>query len=188
MIEFRVNMIQYVTDSPVNQYRNKFFWLLSCHKEIFGVLAQWLYSETGHGKGAPDGIGGTVKRRAEQASKHGVPMADALQFIAWAMSVPSATTFVYASKVEYDNSYADYMHIKSLLEPLHGTYDLHHVMSGEGHGHVKWRRTSCTCPACQSGGSTECLWEDADVIKKKDCKQNIPIKTECVTCEHICLT
>jgi hypothetical protein len=40
-----------------------------CHHEAdFGVLAQWHFLATSHGKGARDGVGGTVKRLAARAS------------------------------------------------------------------------------------------------------------------------
>jgi len=36
--------------------------------EDFGVAAEWHFSATSHGKGACDGVGGTVKRFAARAS------------------------------------------------------------------------------------------------------------------------
>jgi hypothetical protein len=32
---------------------------------------QWIFCEAGHGKGAPDGVGAAVKRRADQYVAHG---------------------------------------------------------------------------------------------------------------------
>ena len=60
--------IHYYTDSPTSQYRNKtIFYLLSRHKELFNVTASWNYFEAGHGKGPWDGVGGSVKRMADEA-------------------------------------------------------------------------------------------------------------------------
>ena len=60
------------TDSPTSQYRNKSLSkTISCHEEYFGAPAAWNYSEAGHGKGPRDPIGGTAKRTADHAVKHG---------------------------------------------------------------------------------------------------------------------
>ena len=53
------------SDGPSNQYRNKniFFYISTTLPKIFPHLDKisWNYSECGHGKGAPDGLGGTLK-------------------------------------------------------------------------------------------------------------------------------
>ena len=68
--------------SPTLQYRNKtIFKLISHHKEYFGLEATWNYSEVGHGKGPCDSIGGTAKRQANMAVRHGkVIIQDAADF------------------------------------------------------------------------------------------------------------
>ena len=58
--------IHYYTDSPTSQYRNKsIFYIVSGHKSLFGVSASWNYFEAGDGKGPCDGVGGSVKRMAD---------------------------------------------------------------------------------------------------------------------------
>ena len=45
--------------------------LLTCacnHEEDFGISAEWHFAASAHGKGACDGLGGTVKRLAARAS------------------------------------------------------------------------------------------------------------------------
>jgi hypothetical protein len=56
-----------VSDSPSSQYRNKFtLFLISVLCRQMGYKSwSWLYSESGHGKGAPDGVGAAVKRQAD---------------------------------------------------------------------------------------------------------------------------
>ena len=46
----------------------KNFINLCHHEEDFGILAEWHFSATAHGKGACDGLGGTVKRLSARAS------------------------------------------------------------------------------------------------------------------------
>lgn len=61
--------IFYFSDGCAAQYKNRFnFANLSFHKADFGVDAEWNFFATSHGKGACDGLGGTVKRSAARAS------------------------------------------------------------------------------------------------------------------------
>ncbi|KAJ8891202.1 hypothetical protein PR048_010717, partial [Dryococelus australis] len=62
-----VSVIHFLSDGPSAQYKNKQMF------QIFGSFLSWLYAkemfwhylESGHGKCAPDGIGGSVKRTAD---------------------------------------------------------------------------------------------------------------------------
>ena len=59
----------YFSDGAASQYKNrKNFVNLCYHKDDFGISAEWHFSATSHGKGACDGLGGTVKRLAARAS------------------------------------------------------------------------------------------------------------------------
>ncbi|KAI8442439.1 hypothetical protein MSG28_005952 [Choristoneura fumiferana] len=71
----KINRIHMLSDSPVNQYKNKFmFHIVYRHiNDLFPgtTFFSWHYSEPGHGKGAPDGVGGTLKRTADKAVAEG---------------------------------------------------------------------------------------------------------------------
>lgn len=56
-----------ISDSPSSQYRNRsMMYLMTQLCKSHGISAfEWLFSETGHGKGAPDGVGACVKRMAD---------------------------------------------------------------------------------------------------------------------------
>ena len=57
------------SDGAASQYKNqKHFVKLCLHNHDFGIKAEWHFSATSHGKGACDGLGGTVKRLAAKAS------------------------------------------------------------------------------------------------------------------------
>ena len=61
--------ISYFSDGAASQYKNRKNFLNLCHhKEDFGIKAEWHFSATSHGKGACDGLGGTIKRLAARAS------------------------------------------------------------------------------------------------------------------------
>jgi hypothetical protein len=77
----RIQNISYVTDGCAAQYKNhKNFMNLLHHKSDFGISAQHHFFASGHGKSACDGIGGTVKRLARQASLSGKSIKTAIDF------------------------------------------------------------------------------------------------------------
>ena len=62
---FSLDMIQYFTDGCAKQYKNKKNFLnMTYHYEDFGVVANWAFSATSHGKGPWDGVAGSAKREA----------------------------------------------------------------------------------------------------------------------------
>lgn len=65
-----VKNLHFLSDGPVTQYRNKtmFYLLATSLKDFFPNLGQfsWNYHETGHGKGAADGVGAICKRTADR--------------------------------------------------------------------------------------------------------------------------
>ena len=87
-IDPELQFIHYWTDSPSSQYRNKtMFSTIAWHEALYGVPARWNYFEAGHGKGPGDGLGGTVKRMADEAIKRGAAVIqDAQEFYDWAVS------------------------------------------------------------------------------------------------------
>ena len=61
--------VHYFTDGCGGQYKNRYNFVNLCHHELdFGLFAEWNFFATSHGKGACDGIGGTVKRGTLRAS------------------------------------------------------------------------------------------------------------------------
>lgn len=65
----QVKSIHFISDGPTTQYRNRnmFKLMITEIPSRFPFLKSfsWNYSEAGHGKGAPDGLGGTLKRTAD---------------------------------------------------------------------------------------------------------------------------
>ena len=58
-------MLAYFSDGAHQQYKNKKkFIILSHHLIDFGVAGEPHFYATGHGKGACDDVGGTLKRIA----------------------------------------------------------------------------------------------------------------------------
>ncbi|OWR42782.1 hypothetical protein KGM_211517 [Danaus plexippus plexippus] len=66
--------IHFLTDSPVSQYRNKYmFYIITTIQNDFDFISRitWNYTEAGHGKGAPDGVGAVLKRTADKMVSYG---------------------------------------------------------------------------------------------------------------------
>ena len=62
-------IIIYMSDGCAGQYKNCYNFSNLCHHvEDFGVPAEWHFIATSHGKSPADGIVGTVKRTAAEAS------------------------------------------------------------------------------------------------------------------------
>ena len=98
--------IFYFSDGAAAQYKNRKNFINLCHHEVdFGIPAQWHFSATSHGKGAWDGLGGTVKRLAARASLQR-PTDDQImtpfQLYKWASENIPAVTFNYCTTTEYD--------------------------------------------------------------------------------------
>lgn len=65
----QIKYIKYFSDGSSAQYKNyKNFINLCHHEKDHGVKAEWHFFASCHGKGACDGIGGTIKRMATKAS------------------------------------------------------------------------------------------------------------------------
>ena len=128
-LTFSLKQVFYFSDGAAAQYKNRKNFMNLCHHEVdFGIPAQWHFSATSHGKGACDGLGGTVKRLAARASLQR-PVDDQImtpfQLYKWASENIPAVTFHYCTTTEYDIE-------KSFLEKrfensqtLPGTRSLH---------------------------------------------------------------
>nr|CAI5849698.1 unnamed protein product [Callosobruchus analis] len=79
-----VENMHFLSDGPVTQYRNKLmFYMLACKiPDLCPNIVNWTwnYTEAGHGKGAPDGIGAVCKRTADNIVACGRDIADINEF------------------------------------------------------------------------------------------------------------
>jgi len=101
----KIKYVHYWTDSPTSQYRNRFiFDAIVNHESVFGCHATWNYYESGHGKSVCDGLGGTVKRLADESVRSGkCTIQDAEEFKTWAEnSSLKAVTFFFVTQEECD--------------------------------------------------------------------------------------
>lgn len=103
---FSVKKIYYFSDGAPQQYKNcKNFINLLHHKQDFGIDAEWHFFATAHGKGACDGISGTVKRLAGRASLQLPPESQILtpqRLFDWATQNIKGIDFHFSAKSESD--------------------------------------------------------------------------------------
>lgn len=80
-----IKRVHFLSDGPVTQYRNKTMFFIMATKlseEIPDIENfTWNYTESGHGKGAPDGIGATCKRTADFVVNSGGDINNIDQFV-----------------------------------------------------------------------------------------------------------
>ena len=91
------------------------FQLIAHHHDDFGITPHWNYLEAGHGKGPCDGLGASVKRGADSATKQG-------SIIQYTTQRTTSVTYLSVSKQDVKQS-ADILQAKSVgLHPVHGTF------------------------------------------------------------------
>lgn len=99
-----------------------------CHHEDFGVCAEWHFSATSHGKGACDGLGGTVKHLAARASlqrPYDQQIMTPRQLFEWASDNIPAVSFEYCSTEDYKREQAYLEERFQRSRTISGTRKLH---------------------------------------------------------------
>ena len=150
LLPHEIENINFLSDGPVNQYRNKdmFYYLtrqlIAAHPNILNFT--WNYHEAGHGKGAPDGVGGTCKRTAVKLVSTGTDIPNLEAFSnAIEKNCPGIKTFVIfaadiaSKKIIFDSQ-------KSQLKPFVGTLKVHQVRgSALAPYKLSMKSLSCFC-------------------------------------------
>lgn len=101
----QISEIIYFSDGSGAQYKNKKnFANLIYHEKDFGLAAEWHFFPTSHGKGACDGLGGTLKRLAARASLQRVsnPIQTPKQLFEWATESLPNIRIKYTTNEEYE--------------------------------------------------------------------------------------
>lgn len=122
-----VKKINYFSDGAGSQYKNKYNFLnLLLHEKDFGIKAEWHFFATSHGKGACDGIGGSVKRLAFRATLQDKTITTVQKLYQWAQD--------YFKKIDFDivtiNEYNEHENEKlkgrfSKVQTVDGTRSFH---------------------------------------------------------------
>ena len=135
-----------------------------------GIDATWNYLEVGHGKGPCDGIGGSIKRLADQAVKQGTSISDAHEFFKWARNLTSKTQFLFIPCKDYELKKGEIDKISENLIPVRQTLKIHAVKSSGEDSQVWCRDLSCYCmePTCFEN----CGWRKETISDGRKCAVN----------------
>lgn len=144
-----VSVLHVVSDSPSGQYRNKkIFYIMSQLASYISTLTRvvWYYSECGHGKGAPDGVGGVLKRTADQLVAFGTDITNIDTLVD---SLKSAVKGVKIVTVQdYEITEKDWL-LPNTLKAFPGTLKVHQaIWSANLNNQVVLRSLSCIKPEC----------------------------------------
>jgi hypothetical protein len=159
-----VKILHFFSDGPATQYKQKGnFYMLSNETFRRGFdLVNWNFFEAGHGKGAPDGIGGAIKRTADRLVSHGkdIPDAKTLYDELLANETKIKLFFVESKSVE---RYTDALSALS-IQTVKGTMKFHQVLSLSPNK-IKCRDVSCICQHSQGTFSCPCFdLKDVDLV------------------------
>nr|CAI5822123.1 unnamed protein product [Callosobruchus analis] len=145
LIDNEIKVLNFLSDSPSTQYRNKkmFAFITNQMYDYFPEVQSvtWYYHEAGHGKGAPDGIGGVCKRTADRIVAQGTDVScfDKLVEVLKA-NCPGIVFFeVYASEIE---KFSDTISNGEIL-PFRGTMKVRQIKSVRHSKTLSLRELSC---------------------------------------------
>ena len=156
--------MHFVSDSPSSQYRNqKICNLIANFHQIFKMQASWSWLEVGHGKGACDGVGGALKRRADSLVKQRKIISSADDFVEEIEKTETSITIIKVTEKEVKNS-ADFIATWP-LKPVKGLLRSHMIAAIEDR--LMQRKTSCFHESCYKAGSFQqgCPgWSDTSLM------------------------
>ncbi|CAB3256475.1 unnamed protein product [Arctia plantaginis] len=147
-----VETVHFFSDGATSQYRQKKnFYLFAKYTRMYGFRATWNFFEASHGKGAADGIGGTIKRKMDSLVAYGSDITNA----------ESAFELLKNSGIKIKLFYIPedtiQMQIMELI-PVPGTMTLHQVINTNSENTILYRSLSCFCPQAETKpGFCNCL-------------------------------
>lgn len=125
-----ITKVHYWSDGAASQFKNRFMFAnLTYHKEELKIEADWSFFETAHGKGAVDGIGGSVKNRVWRAVLQGKEVVvDAKSFFNVASKISDGTIkIVFISKDTVERETLRLKERFSMCKSIPNTRSLHFI-------------------------------------------------------------
>ena len=139
-----VDTLHIWSDGPTTQYRNRRNFGIFTQLHTFGNFksATWNFSESGHGKDAADGVGGSLKRKADKLIARGEDITNADMLLSALQTADSATQLYMVQ--EDDIKTIDLQYDTSAVKTIKGTMLLHQVTwSKEKPEFLSLRSVSC---------------------------------------------
>lgn len=123
-----VKKLYFFSDGAGSQYKNKFnFFNLIYFEKGYNVKAEWHFFATSHGKGACDGIGGCIKKKAYRTSlqSKNTPLTTTKKLYDWAKRFFKKINFSYCSNDEYEKHKESLQSRYSEAKTIKGTRQFH---------------------------------------------------------------
>lgn len=167
-----VDTLHFKSDGPTTQYRNKTNLFLMTHfAKVYNFReVSWNYSESGHGKSSADGIGGTIKKIADNAIAHGTDIrnADTLFNVLKSKNLKIEIFQIQEEEIRKVDVVAKQ---KKLITPIPNTMKLHQISwSSSNPDRLSLRLLSCfNCGAdiCSHFASNPSSWSIENFFAKK---------------------
>lgn len=151
-----VKVLHFLSDGPCTQYRQRGnFYLFSTELYKTGFTqGTWNFFEANHGKGAPDGVGGALKRQADDLVSKGHDIPDARSLFSALSGTQTSIKLFYVEEEDIDKAIQA---MPQNIPPVPSTMRLHQVVT-VARGSLICRDVSCICVAmkrleCQCPGS-----------------------------------
>lgn len=143
-----IHTLHFISDSPSSQYRNKkiFHMISSLHVYLSSIdTITWNYSESGHGKGAPDGVGAVIKRTADRAVSQGQDIKDLDDFLT--VMNQNLKKIKLKTISEYDVFEKDLLFPQN-VKAFPGCMKMHQIVWNLNSPMMAVRKLSCTDKTC----------------------------------------
>ncbi|KAL7861848.1 hypothetical protein SRHO_G00132890 [Serrasalmus rhombeus] len=140
-----VTRLHFFSDGPATQYKQKAnFYMLSTEPFKMGFKeTSWHFFEASHGKGAPDGIGDSLKRTADSLVHHGTDIPDAESLFLQLKQKTSSVELFFVSPEDVGKMAQRIVNGPPLVT-IKGTMRMHQVISVVQES-IKYRDISCVC-------------------------------------------
>lgn len=159
----QVTTVHFFSDGPSTQYKQKNnFYLFSTVLYLRGFeTGTWSFFESSHGKGAPDGVGGALKRLGNHLVANGFDIPDAETFFAL-MKEHSKILLFYVT--ERDIEWSAEGLPKTPLTAVKGTRKIHQITTNKPK-EIHHRQLSCFCDKNQfsQGKLCNCFFEESKI-------------------------
>ncbi|KAK1879819.1 Enolase [Dissostichus eleginoides] len=137
----QVSILHFFSDGPATQYRQKGnFFYLSTEPYKYGFKEiTWNFFQASHGKGAPDGVGGVLKRSADRIVAHRGDIPDAQSLYDKLKSLDTSVELFFVPERDIESKTQ-----VPAIAAVKGTLRIHQAISLTP-GQMKYRDISCLC-------------------------------------------
>ncbi|XP_048243037.1 uncharacterized protein LOC125375972 [Haliotis rufescens] len=169
----QVETIHFFSDGPVTQYRQKgnFFLFSTIPFQNGFTSSTWNFNESGHGKGIPDAVGGSLKRSADRLVLHGHDITNAQTFVSELLNTGSKILLYHITSESINK--ADQGLVLKKLPPVPGTMKIHQVLTSCPQN-ISYRDISCTCVSAVCKGHELKQFSFESVKYGKDAEAKTP--------------